>query len=262
MIVEGTFGFIDKDWSGDLYDDFVELSGLNKNIAYGPAHRVGLAVGKVTGDSLIAMIPGGKAAQVAVEAIRAAGASAQSTAGEVLEYREAEAGLAIVKKLVGAGIDKLPDGKAKEVIEVLQGAGEELADDLVDYYLKGETDNPTIKGFIEEHGADVVKAAVDVIVDKGKDVVKEDFKGEDKSAKQETGSTETKAEGKKEEPKKEKTAEEKFDESMEEGIKSDVKDAVVEEIAAEAKNAIFGPETGPTEPMDSNNNVRDVDYTG
>lgn len=66
---------VDFDAAGTAYDAYVDARGLNDIIAYGGVHKVGMAIGKVTGETLLTMIPGGKAAQIAVQACKSAGKS-------------------------------------------------------------------------------------------------------------------------------------------------------------------------------------------
>ena len=262
-IIEGTFNFIDKDWTGDLYDDFIDMSGLNKNIAYGSAHRVGLAVGQLTGDTLLAGIPGGKAAALAVKTLRAAGKNAQSTAGENTVYREASAGFAIFKTLSSAGVDAMKDGKLKDAVEILQGAGDQLAEDVIEYCLKGETDNPSAVDFVKKHGLDVVKGAVDVLYEKGEGVVKKEFKAQSGASAAKTtnaSSGSDTGEKKADTPPKKKTATERMKETWVKGQEK-VEDTVTEEAAAWAIERIFGPTPSPTDPYEVANNVLNVGYT-
>jgi len=58
------------------YDAFVDWADLNQYIAYGGIHQVGLGLGKVAGEALIASLPGGAALQTSVKALEAMGKAA------------------------------------------------------------------------------------------------------------------------------------------------------------------------------------------
>ncbi len=60
------------------YDAFVDWADLNQYIAYGGIHQVGLGLGKVAGETLIASLPGGAALQTSVKALEAMGKAAGS----------------------------------------------------------------------------------------------------------------------------------------------------------------------------------------
>ena len=73
--LDGVAKVVDFDAAGKAYDAYVDARGLNDIIAYGGVHQIGLAGGKVVGETLLTMIPGGKAAQIAVQACKSAGKS-------------------------------------------------------------------------------------------------------------------------------------------------------------------------------------------
>ena len=72
---------VDVDYAGDWYDKCVEDFGLNGYMAYGDIHKAGLCVGKVTGNMLLNLVPGGAATKAAIAACKSAGTSMEKTAG-------------------------------------------------------------------------------------------------------------------------------------------------------------------------------------
>lgn len=78
--LSGVTKIVDYDAADKVYDWYVDERGLNDIVAYGGVHTVGVAIGKVTGESLLTMIPGGKAAQIAVQACKSAGKTMDKSA--------------------------------------------------------------------------------------------------------------------------------------------------------------------------------------
>ena len=71
---------VDYDAVENVYDAVIDASGLNGIIAYGGVHTVGVAAGKIGGEALLTIIPGGKAAQIAVQACKSAGKTMDKSA--------------------------------------------------------------------------------------------------------------------------------------------------------------------------------------
>lgn len=106
---QGIQDFVSYDASGAIYDKFVEVSGIDEDIAYGWAHTAGTFTGQVVGYAAITVVTGG-AGTVALSALAAAGSSAETAYANGATFDEAlVASLAsgTIGALAGGGMDKL-----------------------------------------------------------------------------------------------------------------------------------------------------------
>ena len=171
-VVTAVANFADIDFHEIGYDAFIDASGLNQYVAYGPAHKLGFSTGRVVGDSLIAMIPGGTAVQVALAAAKAAGESMEETRGEgSAESRVDRATLAAASEVADAGIDLIDNETVKAAVSFGKDSLVNFGDNAIDYGLGGETEDPSMRGFFQERGADMAKEEAKLGVNFAKSVI-------------------------------------------------------------------------------------------
>lgn len=70
---------VDVDWAEDRYGDIINHFGINEYVAYGAIHKAGVGVGKLAGNTLLGLIPGGAATKAAIAVTKAAGTSMEKT---------------------------------------------------------------------------------------------------------------------------------------------------------------------------------------
>lgn len=230
-VITAVANFADVDFHEMGYDAFVDISGLNQFAAYGPAHKIGFATGKVVGDTLIAMIPGGTAVQVALKAAEAAGQSMEDTRGEgSAESRVDRATLAALSEVADAGIDVIDNENVKAVVSFGKDSVINLADNAIDYGLSGEVEDPSLGGFFQDRGEDLIKEEAKL----GLDLAKSTLGTPDSGASEEATAE----------------AEKSFGESFEGELKDNAKDAAkdaaedvgssfVDEVTSQDENDIL-----------------------
>ena len=126
--IESTFQeVIEYNWSGALYDKYVEAVGIDESIAYGPIHTVTTTVGTMAAYTAATIATGGAAASlmVGVGAVSAAGASAQKAFQNGATFNEAalNAGVSAAMGAASGATMGALGGAARGATSGLQVAG-------------------------------------------------------------------------------------------------------------------------------------------
>jgi len=162
---EGIQDFVSYDASAEMYDAFVDVTGIDEDIAYGAAHTAGNIVGQVAGYAAISMIPGGAAVAAGAGALAAAGAAAESSYANGATFDEAmvvSTSAAVIGAVTGGAANKL--GVAAQGATSLGqvagytaagaavGTAEPLLNSGVEYLTYGNNDGTSYWDYMEKSG--------------------------------------------------------------------------------------------------------------
>lgn len=118
--------FIQKDFSGALYDSWIGALGVRSDVAYGKAHTVGTIAGKIVGTALLTAVPGGCVVSASVGALSAAGSAAETAfqSGADVDSAFEVAGVALILGAVsGYGLDKIANSVKLGTMSLKHGLG-------------------------------------------------------------------------------------------------------------------------------------------
>jgi len=161
---DGIKDFVSYDASGALYDGFVDMTGIDEDIAYGWAHTAGNVTGQVAGYAAITAFTGG-AGTVLLSGAAAAGSSAETAYASGASFDEAmiaSTANAALGMAGGAAMNKVNTfAKGATTLKGVAGytaagagigAAEPLANTVVEYATYGNNDGKSYMEYMQESG--------------------------------------------------------------------------------------------------------------
>ena len=162
---QGIQDFVSYDASGALYDEFVSVTGIDEDIAYGAAHTAGNTIGQVAGYATLSMLPGGAAVTAVASGLASAGSSAENAYANGATFDEAmitSTVAGVTGAAAGGAMNKL--GTLANTATSLKavagytasgaalGTAEPLINSAVEYATYGNNDGQSYFEYMDESG--------------------------------------------------------------------------------------------------------------